>query len=221
MEPQVSHPKLPMILAIGITAIVFGLGGYMIANMSTTDSDDTATTSSTTTTSTTPTASPTTKATATTSTVDTKDWKTYTSSKYKFSIKYPSDWNTSGKLEAFETDKNAITFYKGSDKTKGLRLVMDVASGRGGVVAETYYDTTYSNGKMTVDNKTEGKAVYFGEELVQPYENTISFKTSNLLKLANFQTGEGIENIGIEASNVQSTEDENTIVAIVSSIKFN
>jgi hypothetical protein len=219
MEPQVSHPKLPMILAIGITAIVFGLGGYMIANMSTTDSDDTATTSSTTTTSTTPTASPTTKATATTSTVDTKDWKTYTSSKYKFSIK--SDWNTSGKLEAFETDKNAITFYKGSDKTKGLRLVMDVASGRGGVVAETYYDTTYSNGKMTVDNKTEGKAVYFGEELVQPYENTISFKTSNLLKLANFQTGEGIENIGIEASNVQSTEDENTIVAIVSSIKFN
>ncbi len=96
MEPQVTHPKLPMILAIGITAIIFGLGGYVIASMANTDSEDLSTTTGKSTATTTSSASPTTKATATTtsSTDETKDWKTYSNTQYNFSFKYPSDWKT-------------------------------------------------------------------------------------------------------------------------------
>ncbi len=88
MEPQVSHPKLPMILAIGITAIIFGLGGYLIASManSNTTTDTSVTTSSTATV--TSSASPTTASTSSTST--TTNWQTYTNNTYAFSIKYPT-----------------------------------------------------------------------------------------------------------------------------------
>lgn len=89
MEPQKSI-VLPLVLSVLASAIVFGGFGYYLAN-SKNDNETTIVTPTYTTlpiTSTPPSSS-------TTTTDETANWKTYTSSIYSFSFKYPQDWTLS------------------------------------------------------------------------------------------------------------------------------
>lgn len=106
MDPQVSHPKLPMILAIGITAIIFGLGGYVIASMANTNDTTDLLTSTGKSTASTSTATPTAKATTSASTTE---LKTFTASAQgdKLTFQYPSTYTVSENSNGFITIKDS------------------------------------------------------------------------------------------------------------------
>ncbi len=88
MEPQPTKSiVLPIILSILVSAILFGGLGYYLAN-----TKNATQVTSTTLADTTQTSIPTASATVTTSTDEALNWKTYTNTKYSYSIKYPTNW---------------------------------------------------------------------------------------------------------------------------------
>jgi co-chaperonin GroES (HSP10) len=211
MDPQVSHPKLPMIIAIGLTAIIFGLGGYTIASMANSDtaSDATVTTGSTSTATTS--ATPTTKATTTASST-TKTTETYTNSKYKFTLSHPSDW----KVTETNTSTGAgVRFTKGSNSSSDPTLLFDVNPEGGGLQTPEYtYEITYKNNTLSIGSKKAGEdseysdvkkgAVYFDD----PNANGVNIKINGNSYI-------------ILASNISNETDLAAILAIVSSFKLN
>lgn len=94
MEPQKSI-VLPVALAVLISAVVFGAGGYYLANNQNTNDTTTVTPTNTTQTTTTakPSTIPTIASTTTTSATDeTASWKSYANTKYSYNVKYPTNW---------------------------------------------------------------------------------------------------------------------------------
>lgn len=215
MDPQVSHPKLPMILAIGITAIVFGLGGYVIASMANNNDTTDLLTSTGTSTASTSTATPTAKATATaSSTASTTE--TYSNSKYKFTLSYPSEWKVKETTTEGDDGKGGVlvSFTKGtSSDPPALRFEVNPV-GRGLQTAEFYYAISYKNGTISIGNKTAGEA----SEYSDVKKGAVYFDDPNA-------DGTSIKINGnsytITAVNISNETDLATILGIVSSFKLN
>lgn len=160
MEPQKSI-VLPVTLAVLISAIVFGAGGYYLANSQ--SASKTATVTSTNTATTTK-STPTTATTSTTAA--TANWKTYTNNTYGFEVKYPTELTQSDSTDFSKksVDKTQLktVFSKSSENSCGQDgscdgYSMDVTVVEGDI---TYAANKLATGKeltLKTISGTEGK----------------------------------------------------------------
>lgn len=132
------------------------------------------------------------------STDETKDWKTYTSVKYGFSIKYPSEWVVSENVPSSGSNyvgsnvfSNDNVVFDNQSKSYAISLNMDEIFGRGGtcVKKNIVYSTEIVANKLVLSDKTEtDNSLNTGENLMCDSANLSGYSISTKPK-----TGEGYQ----------------------------